>query len=312
MALNLGFASLSLLSHGSFSLSKFSEPSSSFSYSNSNGVLFLLVGSVYRASFFDNLCSSPSLNSKYVRIKASSSGSDNEANANSVLEELDDELLNRVSSAKDADEALQMIAEKCKTSGGVLANSDCCAIISTALERNNSELALSIFSAMRSSFAQGLNENGSSSERWNWSRPDVYTCTTLICGLASSLRVSDAIRMISAICRVGVSSGEEVPFGKIVKCPSCMVAIAVAQPQQGIQVVSCSKCCYQYELVSGNITRVESEEIRISSCRTQHGYSGMEKGDKIFANNEAKHSCCCSLYSGGNPFWYSSHIQICY
>lgn len=155
MALNLGFASLSLLSHGSFSLSKFSEPSSSFSYSNSNGVLFLLVGSVYRASFFDNLCSSPSLNSKYVRIKASSSGSDNEANANSVLEELDDELLNRVSSAKDADEALQMIAEKRKTSGGVLANSDCCAIISTALERNNSELALSIFSAMRSSFAQG-------------------------------------------------------------------------------------------------------------------------------------------------------------
>lgn len=28
----------------------------------------------------------------------------------------------------------------------------------------------------------------------------------------------------------------QVPFGKIIKCPTCMVAVAVAQPQQGIQV----------------------------------------------------------------------------
>jgi hypothetical protein len=28
----------------------------------------------------------------------------------------------------------------------------------------------------------------------------------------------------------------QVPFGKIVRCPSCQIAVAVAQPQQGIQV----------------------------------------------------------------------------
>lgn len=95
----------------------------------------------------------------------------------------------------------------------------------------------------------------------------------------------------------------QVPFGKVVRCPSCMIAVAVAQPQQGVQacaynldyivnpsiisaqhilwllianqifrefvkmtlhfqVVSCSKCRYQYELVSGNILTIESEEIR--------------------------------------------------
>ena len=38
--------------------------------------------------------------------------------------------------------------------------------------------------------------------------------------------------------------------------------------------------------------------LRISSCRTQHGCSSMEKRAKIPANNEAKHSFCCSLYRG--------------
>lgn len=29
----------------------------------------------------------------------------------------------------------------------------------------------------------------------------------------------------------------QVPFGKVVRCPTCMVAVAVAQPQHGIQVI---------------------------------------------------------------------------
>lgn len=28
----------------------------------------------------------------------------------------------------------------------------------------------------------------------------------------------------------------QVPFGKVVRCPSCAIAVGVAQPQQGIQV----------------------------------------------------------------------------
>lgn len=29
----------------------------------------------------------------------------------------------------------------------------------------------------------------------------------------------------------------QVPFGKVVRCPSCAIAVGVAQPQQGIQVL---------------------------------------------------------------------------
>lgn len=47
-------------------------------------------------------------------------------------------------------------------------------------------------------------------ERWKWARPDVHTYALLVRGLAASLRVSDAIRTITNVCRVGVSSGEEV------------------------------------------------------------------------------------------------------
>ncbi|KAK1565563.1 hypothetical protein Q3G72_029597 [Acer saccharum] len=56
-------------------------------------------------------------------------------------------------------------------------------------------------------------------------------------GLAASLKVSDALRLIDNICRVGVSPGEEI--------------------------VSCAKCRYKYELVSGEIVSIDSEEISI-------------------------------------------------
>ncbi|XP_021894812.1 uncharacterized protein LOC110812359 isoform X2 [Carica papaya] len=182
-------------------------------------------------------------------------------NSGSVSNVLNDELLARASGAKDASEALDVIAQSTELNGGVVSNSDCGLIIKAALDRNNADLALSVFYAMRASFDQDVSENGPLVERWKWSRPDVNVYTTLVQGLAASLRVSDALRLIDDICRVGVSPGEEVPFGKVVRCPSCLVAVAVAQPQQGVQIASCAKCRYQYELVSGNIIRIESEEL---------------------------------------------------
>ncbi|CAA0812079.1 Pentatricopeptide repeat (PPR) superfamily protein [Striga hermonthica] len=173
---------------------------------------------------------------------------------------LDEELLGRVSTAGDAAEALLLIAEE-RRGGGFVSVSDCRLIISAALDRGSAELALSVFAAMRASFDSGWGENSTSDEKWKWSRPDSHTYTLLAKGLAASLRVSDALRVIDCVCRVGVSPGEEVPFGKVVRCPSCMIAVAVAQPQQGVQLVSCSKCRYQYELVSGNILNIDSEEI---------------------------------------------------
>ncbi|KAM6557718.1 hypothetical protein CsatB_004737 [Cannabis sativa] len=204
--------------------------------------------------------------SKSFRVKSSLGESER---SNGVL---DVELLNLVSAAKDAYEVLEMIEERSeRNGGGVVSVSDCLMIISAAIERNNLDLALSVFYAMRSSFDQGVTETGSFVERWKWSRPDVRVYTTLVQGLAASLRVSDALRIINNICQVGVSPAEEVPFGKVVKCPSCMIAVAVAQPQQGIQIASCSKCRYQYELVSGKIISIESEEISMDVPAWQRG-----------------------------------------
>lgn len=150
------------------------------------------------------------------------------------------------------------IISEIRSEAGLVETTDCNSIIASALGRGNSELALSVFAEMRRSSAQGL-----LTARWVWGRPDVETYAVLVRGLAAALRVSDAIKMITCVSRVGVSSGEEVPFGMIVPCPDCMMAIAVAQPQHGIQVASCSKCRYQYELVSGDIVSIESEEIRL-------------------------------------------------
>lgn len=56
----------------------------------------------------------------------------------------------------------------------------------------------------------GVTETGTFVERWKWSRPDVWVYTSLVQGLAASLRVSDALRIINNICQVGISPAEEV------------------------------------------------------------------------------------------------------
>ncbi|WOL11070.1 hypothetical protein Cni_G19831 [Canna indica] len=177
---------------------------------------------------------------------------------------LDEELLRRISAARDADQALEIIAEARGSSvPGVIGTDDCHSIIEAAFFRGDPDLALSVLNAMRASFVRGAAEKASSLERWAWARPDVSSYSLMVQRLAAALRVTDAIRVISYVSRIGVSSGEEVPFGMVVQCPSCMVAVAVAQPQHGIQVASCSQCRYQYELVSGDIVNIESEEISV-------------------------------------------------
>lgn len=153
MTLNLGSPWLSRLSYPSPNCSKFSFLSSN---NNQNSFLFLLFESknTSHSSF------STFSNSKAFKAKASlsESGSGVAENSSSPVSEelLNDELLTRVSGAKDANEALEVIAELSERNGGVVNASDCCSIISAALERNNSDLALSVFYAMRSSFDQGI------------------------------------------------------------------------------------------------------------------------------------------------------------
>ncbi|XP_049398975.1 uncharacterized protein LOC125862896 [Solanum stenotomum] len=206
---------------------------------------------------FSYYCSSKTSNFK---VKASLSEAEGEKK---VSELLDDGLISLVSTAKDASEVLDVIAQKTGRSGGVVSCSDCCLIIAAALDRSNADVAISVFDAMRSTFDPGTTvlDRGPSYDRWRWSRPDVTTYTLLVRGLATLLRVSDALKIIANVCRVSISPNEEVLFGKVVRCPSCEIAVTVAQPQDGIQVVSCSKCRYQYELVSGNIVSIESEDF---------------------------------------------------
>ncbi|KAE8708534.1 Detected protein of confused Function [Hibiscus syriacus] len=214
-------------------LSRFSPPNTKLpDYSpNSN---FTLLSLLLRSNPLFSLKTK-----KSFRLRASLK----ETQSNGVVEEtsvFDEALLSRVSASKDADEALQMIAQNQRESndqlnGGVVSVSDCRLLINAALDRKNADLGLSVFYAMRTSFDTGVSDNGPLVERWKWSRPDVGIYSTLVQGLAAFLRVSDALRMIDDICRVGVSPSEEVPFGKVVKCPICSIAVGVAQPQHGIQ-----------------------------------------------------------------------------
>ncbi|KAJ6946067.1 hypothetical protein NC651_000979 [Populus alba x Populus x berolinensis] len=265
MTLNLGCSSssssyLSRFSHSPPLLSKLS-PKPNY---NTTATLLSLIFSFHKTAPFFSTSRTPSL--KPLASSLRQSADDDDYN-NSFLS-LNEDSLSRVSAAKDANEALQIIAVITNKSNGLVSVTDCCGIISAAIDRGNSELALSVFYAMRSSFDQGVTEI----ERWKWSRPDVSVYTSLVQGLAAALKVSDALKMIDYICRVGVSpSEEEVPFGKVVRCPTCMIAVAVAQPQHGIQIASCAKCRYQYELVSGDITSIDSEAISMDLPAWERG-----------------------------------------
>ncbi|KAF3339761.1 hypothetical protein FCM35_KLT15532 [Carex littledalei] len=182
---------------------------------------------------------------------------------------LDDELLRRLSGAKDADQVLDVITESGGSNG--MDTSDCNSLVAAALERGNAELALSLFDAMRLGFSPDDGLDGKVvTKTWRWPRPDIHTYAQLVQGLATSLRVNDALRIMGYVCGMGISSEEEVLFGLVIQCPTCKVAIAVAQPQNGTQIASCSKCRYQYELFSGDIVSIESEEISMDT-------SGWEK-----------------------------------
>lgn len=76
-----------------------------------------------------------------------------------VSEVVDGEILSAIAAAEDASGVLNVIAEKTKKNGGVLSGSDCRLIISAALDSGNVDLALSVFSAMRSSFNPGMPEH---------------------------------------------------------------------------------------------------------------------------------------------------------
>ncbi|KAL2651246.1 hypothetical protein R1flu_019374 [Riccia fluitans] len=180
----------------------------------------------------------------------------------------DDRFLRRVAAAENSETAIAMINEREPKGGGVLSNSECSDLILAAIAQNNVDLAFSILNAMRSSILQRQIDrpeaaagSGEESQEWTWPQADVSTYVALVRGLAASLRVSDAIATVGDVRRRGVPPGDEVPFGKVVNCPTCKTSLAVVQPQHGVQLVPCASCRYQYELMSGVIVSSESEFI---------------------------------------------------
>lgn len=55
-----------------------------------------------------------------------------------------------------------------------------------------------------------MSDRVSTVERWTWARPDVRIYALMVQRLAALPRVSDAMRIIADVSRMGVSSGEEV------------------------------------------------------------------------------------------------------
>ncbi|KAL5718754.1 hypothetical protein ACHQM5_011624 [Ranunculus cassubicifolius] len=217
----------------------------------------IITFSLYKHSFKTLIRSSPS--SRRNEAKACSSCREGEkVQKKPVSEWLDDELLSRISSVKDADKALVVIAEKSKKIEGIVSNADCGLIIKAAFDRNNTRLALSIYSSMKARFHQGVSGTNYFAKRWKWGKPDVHIYSLLVRGLASSLQVSDAARIVHDVSHSGVYSGEEVAFGNVVQCPRCKIALAIVQPEHGIQIAACSKCRYQYQLFSGKIVCIQT------------------------------------------------------
>ncbi|CAK9859237.1 unnamed protein product [Sphagnum jensenii] len=201
-------------------------------------------------------------------------GSENSA----VVAGLEDErFLRRVAMAADADAALAMIAERAGDHSGIsgiVSNQYCSDLMIAALAEGNGELAFSILEAMRSSIIQRrVNDR---EEGWRWAQPNVSTYAALVKGLAASLCVADAIQMVANVRRRGIPAGDEVPFGKVVTCPTCKTTLAVVQPQQGVQVVPCAKCRYQYELWSGTVTSCDSESISMNISAFERGLRALQ------------------------------------
>lgn len=61
----------------------------------------------------------------------------------------------------------------------------------------------------------------------------------------------------------------QVPFGKVVRCPSCTIAVAVAQPQHGIQVIDRKDSIMIWFSLYGGMPSIE-ELVENNSTHATH------------------------------------------
>lgn len=208
-----------------------------------------------------------------------------------VASQISAALLRKSAAAADAIEALDILAEELD---GPLTNIHCRALMAAALDRDNPDLAQSIFKAMTSSAAgtastgsstllssmdsaagssSSINNNGSSnsllSTTLSWPPATTETASALVIGLCRSLRTREAVSVISSVRSRGLPTTEDVQFGYVVECPLNAVGkpLAIMQPQEGIRNVVDSFSKYEYELFSGRVINVTSESLVAESSQ---------------------------------------------
>jgi len=177
-------------------------------------------------------------------------------------------LLRKVVGTGNASEAADLIATS--HAGARLTDQDCVQLITSALEKGNIALALSVHESMCRAKRAG-NITGSSSlasieESIDWPAATVQATSALVLGLCRQLAIDDALRTISDIRVQGLPRNEAVGFGKVIASPLAPnQTLTVVQPQEGCKFVADAFSRYEYEVFSGRVVTIKSEALQISA-----------------------------------------------
>ena len=166
----------------------------------------------------------------------------------------------KILSLSDAVEVADLILEESATasSSDVITESDCCELITAALEKGNIKLAMSLHATMRAS-SRRLQQSshtpssslgiGSGLTSFSWPTATILSTSTLVLGLCRQLAIGEASRVVSEIRVQGVPRHEEVGFGRVITSPLAPGrTLTVVQPQEGFKLVADAYSKYEYEV----------------------------------------------------------------
>ncbi|KAL6751543.1 hypothetical protein V8C86DRAFT_3019801 [Haematococcus lacustris] len=187
-------------------------------------------------------------------------------------------LLRRLLSAATSHEATDI----CDAAGitRCFTEDEALALMTAALERGNTQLALSIHNSMCAARQSSGSPGGSgSSPRASpglvpagdtavlWPATSVRATCSLVLGLCRQLAVKAAVEVVGGIRGQGLASNDEaVGFGKVIASPLApQQTLTVVQPQEGCKLVADAYSKYEYEVFSGKVISVKSEALQPGS-----------------------------------------------
>ncbi|GBF93654.1 hypothetical protein Rsub_06757 [Raphidocelis subcapitata] len=179
----------------------------------------------------------------------------------------DPALLRRVAAARGAAEALDLLQQQLQAEPVGAADAEL--VLSLALEKGNTDLALAIYAEMCAA-RRGAGGAGAGVLRARpaaaaaaapqWPPATLATTAALVLGLCRQLRVAEALAVMQGMRSQGLPRAEEVSFGFVVPSPLPPGRpLAVVQPQEGSRVVADAESRYEFELFSGTVTSCSSE-----------------------------------------------------